>query len=186
MVLKPEPIFEGVESVLARYPIPRSRVVLLSPQGRPFNQTVARQLADSQDRLLLICGRYEGVDERVRGGLVDEEISIGDYVLTGGELAAMVIVDAISRLVPGVLGSERGAEEDSFAEGTLEHPQYTRPAEFRGQRVPEVLLSGDHIKIARWRSEQSFAATVSKRPDLLGSADCTHGERSRNRERKTH
>ena len=141
MVMMPGPIFEAVETILAKHPARRSRTVLLSPQGKPFSQVEARRLARDSERLLLICGRYEGVDERVREFLVDEEISIGDYVLTGGELAAMVVIDSISRLVPGVLGGERSAEEDSFSDGVLEHPQYTRPALFRDHPVPEILLS---------------------------------------------
>ena len=145
----------------------RSRSVLLSPQGTPFSQEKARQLARDCERLLLICGRYEGVDERVREFLVDEEISIGDYVLTGGELAAMVVIDSVSRLVPGVLGGERSAEEDSFSDGVLEYPQYTRPALFRGHPVPEILLSGNHAEIRRWRREMALKNTEAKRPDLI-------------------
>jgi len=167
MVMMPGPIFEAVESILAKHPAERSRVILLSPQGTPFGQEKARSLARDRDRLLLICGRYEGVDERVREFLVDEEISIGDYVLTGGELAAMVVIDSVSRLVPGVLGSEKSALEDSFSEGFLEYPQYTRPALFRGHPVPEVLLSGDHAEIRRWRREMALKNTEEKRPDLI-------------------
>ena len=167
MVMMPGPIFEAAETILAKHPAPRSRTVLLSPQGTPFNQEKARQLARDCGRLLLICGRYEGVDERVREFLVDEEISIGDYVLTGGELAAMVVIDSVSRLVPGVLGSEKSAEDDSFSEGFLEYPQYTRPALFRGHPVPETLLSGNHAEIRRWRREMALKNTEAKRPDLI-------------------
>ena len=167
MILMPGPIFEAVEAILGQYPSPRSRVVLLSPQGRPFHQKRARELARDYDRLLLICGRYEGVDERVREFLVDEEVSVGDYVLTGGELAAMVVVDAVSRLVPGVLGGERSSLEDSFSDGILEYPQYTRPCNFRGHLVPEVLLSGNHERIHHWRQEKAREATEIKRPDLV-------------------
>lgn len=167
MILMPGPIFEAVEAVREKHPLERSRVILLSPQGMPLTQEKARRLGTDWDRLLLICGRYEGVDERVREFLVDEEISIGDYVLTGGELAAMVVIDAVSRLIPGVLGSERSAEEDSFSEGVLEYPQYTRPAVFRGHPVPEILLSGNHAEIRRWRSEMALKNTKTKRPDLI-------------------
>ena len=167
MVMIPGPIFEAVETILAKHPAQRSRSVLLSPQGTPFSQEKARRLARDCERLLLICGRYEGVDERVREFLVDEEISIGDYVLTGGELAAMVVIDSVSRLIPGVLGGERSAEEDSFSDGVLEYPQYTRPALFRGHPVPEILLSGNHAKIRRWRREMALKNTEAKRPDLI-------------------
>jgi len=167
MVMMPGPIFEAVETILAKHPAERSRVVLLSPQGTPFTQEKARILARDCGRILLICGRYEGVDERVREFLVDEEISIGDYVLTGGELAAMVVIDSVSRLVPGVLGSEKSAEEDSFSEGFLEYPQYTRPALFRDHPVPEILLSGNHAEIRRWRREMARKNTEAKRPDLM-------------------
>jgi len=166
MILLPGPIFEAVESILAGHPTEKSRVILLSPQGRRFDQEKARQFARNGARLILVCGRYEGVDERVREFLADEEVSIGDYVLTGGELAAMVVIDGVSRLVPGVLGSERSAQEDSFVVGELEYPQYTRPALFRGYAVPEVLLSGNHAEIERWRREKAREATGSKRPDL--------------------
>ncbi len=167
MVLMPGPIFEAVEAIQAKHPCGRDRRILLTPQGIPFSQEGARRLSRDHDRLLLICGRYEGVDERVREFLVDEEISIGDYVLTGGELAAMVVIDAVSRLVPGVLGSERSAAEDSFSEGVLEYPQYTRPALFRDHPVPDVLLSGNHAEIRRWRSEMALKNTRTKRPDLM-------------------
>ena len=167
MVLMPEPIFEAVEVIQKQHPAARSRVILMSPQGAPFSQQRAWSLAQDLDRMILICGRYEGVDERVREFLCDEEISIGDYVLTGGELPAMVILDAVSRLVPGVLGSAVSALEDSFSSGALEYPQYTRPPVFRGHAVPEVLLSGNHAEIARWRQRKALEATERKRPDLI-------------------
>ncbi len=166
MLLKPEPLFDAVAFVRARYPSKNERVVLLSPQGRPFDHTVASRLADF-DRIVLLCGRYEGVDDRVRAGLADEEISTGDVVLTGGELPAMLLIDAVARLVPGVLGNAASAEAESFATGLLDFPGYTRPAEFRGLLVPPVLLSGDHGAIERWRHESARAATRNKRPDLI-------------------
>lgn len=166
MVLRPEPFFDAVDSIRARFPEPRGRVALLSPQGKPLEHDGAKGLAAS-GRLILLCGRYEGVDERVREGLADEELSVGSAVLTGGELPAMAVIDAVSRFVPGVLGQADAAERDSFAEGQLESPYYTRPPEFRGMRVPEVLLSGDHGAIARWRAERAREATRTKRPDLL-------------------
>ena len=163
MLLKPEPLFEAVEHLAKD----ATRVVLLSPAGRLFSQAVARELA-GHPHLLLICGSYEGVDERVRDALVDDELSIGDYVLTNGALPAMVIVDAITRLLPGALGDETSAHDESFSHGLLEYPQYTRPAEFRGMKVPEVLLSGNHAEIARWRQDQARARTAARRSDLLG------------------
>ena len=162
MLLKPEPIFEAVES-LARE---GTRVILLSPAGRPFSQAIARDLA-GLEHLLMVSGHYEGFDERAREQLADDELSIGDYVLTNGALPVMVIIDAVTRLLPGVLGDEDSAREDSFSQGLLEYPQYTRPAEFRGMKVPEVLLSGNHAEIARWRAEQSRLRTKERRPDLL-------------------
>ncbi len=162
MLMKPEPIFEAVEKIRRA----DTCVVLMTPQAAPLTQSRARELS-KKSHLLIICGHYEGVDERVREALVHEEISIGDYVLTNGALAAAVLVDAIARLVPGVLGDEQSAEDDSFAGGLLEGPQYTRPPEFRGMRVPEVLLSGDHEAIARWRKEQAMRRTQERRPDLL-------------------
>ena len=162
MLLKPEPIFEAVES-LARE---GTRVILLSPAGRPFSQAIARELA-GLDHLLMVSGHYEGFDERVREQLADDELSIGDYVLTNGALPVMVIIDAVTRLLPGVLGDEDSARDDSFSQGLLEYPQYTRPAEFRGMKVPEVLLSGNHAEIARWRAEQARLRTQERRPDLL-------------------
>jgi tRNA (guanine37-N1)-methyltransferase len=162
MLLKPEPIFEAVEA-LARE---KTRVVLLSPAGRMFQQPIARELAGMDD-LLLVTGHYEGFDERIRHELADDEISIGDYVLTNGALPAMVIIDAITRLLPGVLGDDESSVEESFSGGLLEYPQYTRPAEFRGMKVPEVLLSGNHAQIAKWRAEQARQRTAERRPDLL-------------------
>jgi tRNA (guanine37-N1)-methyltransferase len=162
MLLKPEPIFEAVES-LARE---ATRVILLSPAGRPFSQAIARELA-GLEHLLMVSGHYEGFDERVREQLADDELSIGDYVLTNGALPVMVIIDAVTRLLPGVLGDEDSAREDSFSQGLLEYPQYTRPAEFRGMKVPDVLLSGNHAEIARWRAEQARLRTKERRPDLL-------------------
>jgi tRNA (guanine37-N1)-methyltransferase len=166
MILKPEPFFEAVDFVRTRFPSAHERVILLSPQGRPFDHETCRRLAGF-DRLVLLCGRYEGVDERVRVGLADEEISVGDVVLTGGELPALAIIDGVSRLIPGVLGNPESAKEDSFATGSLDHPSYTRPAEYRGFSVPAVLLSGDHGAIAAWRGERAAAATRDKRPDLM-------------------
>lgn len=164
MVMKPEPIFEAVESVLGVPPV--CPVILMSPQGRPFTTAIARELA-ALPRIALLCGRYEGVDERVREHLVTDQISMGDFVLTGGELPAMAVVDAVTRFLPGALGDPDGANDDSFGDGLLEYPHYTRPEEFRGWRVPEVLLSGNHALIAKWRKEQSLARTKKHRPDLL-------------------
>jgi len=166
MLLKPEPIFEAVEDLAGR----ETHVVLMTPAGRPFQQAVARELAVRQ-HVLLICGSYEGVDERVRDALVHDELSIGDYVLTNGALPAMVVIDAVSRLIPGVLGAEESAVEESFNEGLLEYPHYTRPAEFRGMKVPEILLSGHHAEIERWRKEQSKQRTRERRPDLNQNSD---------------
>ncbi|PYK96819.1 MAG: tRNA (guanosine(37)-N1)-methyltransferase TrmD [Verrucomicrobia bacterium] len=162
MLLKPEPIFEAVEH-LAR---DQTRVILLSPAGRTLNQAIARELA-RQEHLLLVCGSYEGVDERVREALADDELSIGDYVLTNGALPAMVIIEAVTRLLPGVLGDDQSSHDESFSGGLLEYPQYTRPAEFRGLEVPEVLLSGNHAEIAKWRAHQAKKRTREQRPDLL-------------------
>ena len=166
MLLKPEPIFEAVESLVRE----GTRVILLSPAGRPFSQAIARELAELQ-HLVLVSGHYEGFDERVRQTLAQDELSIGDYVLTNGALPVMVIIDAVTRLLPGVLGDEDSAQEDSFSQGLLEYPQYTRPAEFRGMKVPEVLLSGNHAEIARWRAEQARLRTKERRPDLLSQTD---------------
>lgn len=165
MVMKPEPIFDAVESVLADA-VDATPVILLTPQGRVFDQTVAHELAE-YERLALICGRYEGIDERVREHLATDEISIGDYVLTGGELPALVLIDAVSRLVPGVLGDEDAAHKDSHTRGLLEHPHYTRPAEYRGWEVPQVLRSGDHGRVDAWRRRESLRRTLERRPELL-------------------
>jgi len=171
MVLKPEPIFAGVEALTGasrREDMPaKARVVLLSAQGQVFSQTLAQEIAENSAHVVLICGRYEGVDERVTEALITDEISIGDYVLSGGEPAAAVVIDAVVRLLPGALGSETSAVFESFSEGLLDHPQYTRPPEFRGMKVPEVLLSGNHAEIERWRKEAAIAKTRRKRPDLL-------------------
>ena len=162
MLLKPEPIFEAVEQLAGQ----SARVILFSPAGRTFNQAIARELA-GRPHLLLISGHYEGFDERVRERLAHDELSIGDYVLTNGALPVMVIIDAVTRLLPGVLGDAESAQDDSFSRGLLEYPQYTRPADFRGMIVPEVLLSGNHAEIARWRAEQARLRTAERRPDLL-------------------
>ena len=175
MVMKPEPLFAAVEDVQGKAPGP-GPVILLTPQGRLFNQEIAEELS-RRERLILVCGHYEGVDERVREHLATDEISIGDYVLSGGELAGMVVVDAVVRQIPGALGSPLATADDSFAQGLLEYPQYTRPAEFRGLKVPEVLLSGDHGEIARWRRRQSLLRTARRRPDLLACAHLTEEER---------
>ena len=171
MVLKPEPIFAAVEALtgVARKEdfTSHTRVILLSAQGEVFSQALARELSQSAARIVLLCGRYEGVDERVAQALATDEVSIGDYVLSGGEPAAMVLVDAVVRLLPGALGSETSAVFESFSEGLLDYPQYTRPPEFRGMKVPEVLLSGNHAEIERWRKEAAIAKTKGKRPDLL-------------------
>jgi tRNA (guanine37-N1)-methyltransferase len=174
MVMLVEPLVRAVEDV--RGEDQSAPVILLTPQGRVFTQRVAYELA-AHERLILICGRYEGVDERVRQLVVTDEISIGDYVLTGGELAAMVIVDAVARLIPGVLGARWGAEEDSHAMGLLEYPHYTRPPVFRGLAVPDVLLSGDHQAVARWRRREAIRRTWQRRPDLLLTADLSEEER---------
>jgi tRNA (guanine37-N1)-methyltransferase len=173
MVLKPEPIFEAVESIEREADVP---IILLSPQGRLFCQQVAQELSQ-HSHLILICGHYEGVDERVREHLATDEISIGDYVLSGGELAAMVVIDAVFRLVPGVLGSEASPLDDSHVAGLLEYPQYTRPPSYRGWPVPEVLLSGNHAQIDSWRREQSIRRTLEQRPELLDKAELSSEER---------
>jgi tRNA (guanine37-N1)-methyltransferase len=170
MVMKPEPLFKAVEHVLATSPAVSRRVILMCPSGSQFNQEKAKQLA-KYEQLVFVCGHYEGIDDRVRQHLVDEAVSIGDFVLTGGELAAMVIVDAVSRMLPGVLGAADGAQYDSFYSGLLEYPQYTRPREFRGWNVPDILLSGDHAKIDKWRRFQSLKKTLEYRPDLLDSKE---------------
>jgi tRNA (guanine37-N1)-methyltransferase len=198
MVMKPEPIYRALETVLSHPagwvwqpqqqgggpPVSHeppalpagAPIILLSPQGRRFDQAIAGELARRQ-RIALICGRYEGVDERVRAGLVTDEISIGDYVLSGGELAAAVVVDAVTRLLPGALGCKVGAAEDSFATGLLEHPQYTRPPVYRGQKIPEILTSGDHARVARWRREQALLRTWERRPDLLAGAQLSEADK---------
>ena len=181
MVMKPEPLVAAIEDLRARRP--GIRVFLLSPQGRRFDQQVARELA-GLGAFALVCGRYEGVDERVLE-FIDGELSLGDFVLSGGEFAALAIVDAAARLVPGVLGNEASSVDESFSEGLLEYPQYTRPAEFRGRKVPEILLSGDHGEVARWRAEQALLRTRARRPDLISgrspsapSSGGAHAERS--------
>ena len=170
MLLKPEPLFEAVESLKAGSELEGRRegmkVILFSPGGRKFSQQIAHELAAEKD-LLLVTGHYEGFDERVREGLVDDELSIGDYVLTNGALPAMVLIDAVTRLLPGVLGDDESSHDESFSHGLLEYPQYTRPAEFRGMKVPDVLLSGNHAEIEKWRREQALARTKERRPDLL-------------------
>jgi len=180
MVLKPEPIFEAVESIKAAIePEPGAKelpVILLTPQGRLFRQQIAEELSGHR-HLILICGRYEGVDERVREHLATDEISIGDYVLGGGELAAMVLVDAVVRLLPGVLGSEASVQDDSHTTGLLEYPQYTRPEVYRGWTVPELLLSGNHAQIDRWRRQQAILRTLKRRPELLEKAGLSAEER---------
>ena len=187
MVMKPEPVFEAVESILglALPPPPAepladscqdTSVILLTPQGRVFTQRVAEELSQ-HPRLALLCGRYEGIDERVREHLVTDEISVGDYVLTGGELPALIVIDAVARLIPGVLGDPTGAEDDSHAMGLLEYPHYTKPAEFRGWKVPDILLSGDHGKIEKWRREQALLRTYQRRPDMLEKAELSEKDR---------
>ena len=165
MVLMPGPLFAAVEAIRAAHPVERTRTVLFCPQGTPYSQEAARRLA-GWDRLILLCGRYEGVDERIRS-LVDLELSIGDYVLTGGEIPALVLIDSITRLLPGALGDDEAARNDSFTDGTFDFPHYTRPADFRGHKVPEVLLSGNHARIAAWRREKALERTARQRPDLL-------------------
>lgn len=170
MVMKPEPIFRAVESIVDSTRFENRRIILMCPGGYKLDQKKVKELS-TYDQLILICGHYEGIDERVRLHLVDEAISIGDYVLTGGELPAMVLVDAISRMLPGVLGSEASAPADSFYDGLLEYPQYTRPRTFSGMDVPEILLSGNHAKIDQWRRQQSLKNTWLRRPDLLSTKE---------------
>jgi tRNA (guanine37-N1)-methyltransferase len=177
MVMKPEPVFEAIETVLGLSAPPSPLepdsvppIILLTPQGRVFNQAIATELS-KHPRIVLLCGRYEGIDERIRTNLVTDEISIGDYVLTGGELPALILIDAVARLLPNVLGDPTGAEDDSHAMGLLEYPHYTRPPEFRGWKAPEVLLSGDHGKIDKWRRQQALERTFRKRPDMLEKAE---------------
>jgi tRNA (guanine37-N1)-methyltransferase len=187
MVMKPEPVFEALETVLGLNPteesdqtppMPASNIpiILLTPQGRVFNQGIAKELS-AHPHIALLCGRYEGIDERIREHLVTDEISIGDYVLTGGEIPALILIDAISRLLPNVLGDPTGAEDDSHAMGLLEYPHYTRPPEFRGWKAPDVLLSGDHAKIDKWRREQALERTFRKRPDMLEKADLSREDK---------
>ncbi len=199
MVMKPEPVFEAVESVLGikapfdysleehsasaqgeaplSPPEPDSNIpiILLTPQGRVFNQTIAKELS-AHPRIALICGRYEGIDERIREHLITDQISIGDFVLTGGELPALILIDAIARLLPDVLGDPTGAEDDSHAMGLLEYPHYTRPPEFRGWKAPDILLSGDHAKIDKWRRQQALERTFKKRPDMLEKAELSKAD----------
>ena len=179
MVMKPEPIFEAMETVLELNtgqtppePVSNIPIILLTPQGRVFDQRIAQELSQ-HPRIALLCGRYEGIDERIREHLVTDEISIGDFVLTGGELPALILIDAIARLLPDVLGDPTGAQDDSHAMGLLEYPHYTRPPEFRGWRAPDILLSGDHAKIEKWRREQALLRTFKKRPDMLEKAELT-------------
>lgn len=175
MVMKPEPLARAI--LAAKEKSPNARVVYLTPQGRPFNQTIAEELSEEAG-LIFVCGRYEGVDERICDHYIDDEISIGDYVLTGGELAAMVVTDAVTRLIPGVLGGVESAEKETFSKGLVEHAQYTRPASFDGLDVPEVLLSGNHAAIEKWRFETSLARTFLKRPDLLDDRRFSDDEKS--------
>jgi tRNA (guanine37-N1)-methyltransferase len=175
MVMKPEPIFTAVETVLGSA-LEEVPIILLTPQGRLFSQEIARELVQ-HPRLALICGRYEGVDERVREHLATDEISIGDYVLTGGEIPALIVIDAVGRLIPGALGDSEAAQKDSHTRGLLEHPHYTRPADFRGWEVPEVLRSGDHARIDAWRRKQSLIRTVHRRPDLLKETSLSQEEK---------
>ena len=179
MVMKPEPVFEAIETVLGSNPDPTQPepasnipIILLTPQGRVFNQSIAQELS-AHPHIILLCGRYEGIDERIREHLVTDEISIGDYVLTGGELPALILIDAIARLLPDVLGDPTGAQDDSHAMGLLEYPHYTRPPEFRGWKAPDILLSGDHAKIDKWRREQALLRTFNKRPDMLEKTELT-------------
>lgn len=183
MVMKPEPVFEAIETVLGIAAPPSTPeaeshipIILLTPQGRVFNQSIAKELSQHK-KIALLCGRYEGIDERIRENLVTDQISIGDYVLTGGEIPALIVIDAVARLLPDVLGDPTGAEDDSHAMGLLEYPHYTRPPEFRGHKVPDVLLSGDHAKIDKWRREQALERTFKKRPDMLEKADLSEADK---------
>ena len=175
MIMTAQPILDAMEHVSAQYTHPRR--IYLGPRGRTLTSSLARSLAEEEE-LILLCGHYEGVDQRVLDSCIDEEISIGDYILTGGELAAMVLIDAVSRFVPGVLGSADSPEEESFSDGLLEYPQYTRPRDFRGMRVPEVLLNGNHADIRAWRRKESLIATARFRPDLLAGAELTPEEKA--------
>jgi tRNA (guanine37-N1)-methyltransferase len=175
MVLKPQPIFDAVESLTENTGEKKSRIILLCPQGERFSQKKAEELAE-EEHLIFICGHYEGYDERIRTHLITDEISIGDYVLTGGELGAMVVVDSVVRLLPEVLGNEESHQKDSFSTGLLEHPHYTRPADFRGLKVPDILMSGNHKLIEEWRVKESLRRTLSRRPDLLEKMDLSKKE----------
>lgn len=170
MVMKPDPIFRAVESAVSASSASSKRIILMCPSGQVFDQAKARELA-GYEQLIFVCGHYEGIDARIREHVVHEAISIGDYVLTGGELPAMVITDAVARMIPGVLGADDGAQQDSFYNGLLEYPQYTRPREFNGWEVPEILLSGDHAKIEKWRRKESLRTTMERRPDLMDKLD---------------
>ena len=184
MVMKAEPFFRAVEALLPRGPEPGAAVVLLSPRGRRFDQATARRYA-ALTRLVLLCGRYEGIDERVAETVASEEVSLGDFVLTGGEVAALAVIEATTRLLPGALGDEGSAEADSFADGLLDYPHYTRPAQVDGRGVPEVLLSGDHGRIRRWRRKESLRTTRARRPELLDRAPLTAEDRALLREIET-
>jgi tRNA (guanine37-N1)-methyltransferase len=173
MVLKPQPIFDAVEALNKKNEQKKSRVILLCPQGERLNQKKAEELS-KEEHLIFICGHYEGYDERIREHLVTDEISIGDYVLTGGELGAMVVIDSVVRLLPEVLGNEESHQKDSFSTGLLEHPHYTRPADFRGMKVPDVIISGNHKKIEEWRAKESLRRTLTRRPDLLQEIELTN------------
>ncbi len=176
MVMKPEPLKEAVHSAKAGNP--DARVILMSPQGTRFDQPLAERFAEEEKGMVFVCGRYEGIDERIVDGLIDEEISIGDFVLTGGELAAMAVIDSVARLIPGVLGSDESSKSDSFTDGRLEYAQYTRPEDFQGNRVPGVLLSGNHERIRQWRKASSIKRTFLKRPDLLDNASLDEEEKT--------
>lgn len=169
MVLTPQPVFDAVASIKENTE-KEPKIILMTPQGFPYNQKKAEELAE-EEHLIFICGHYEGYDERIRENLAADEISIGDYILTGGELGAMVVIDSVIRLLPDALGNEQSAKEDSFSTGLLEHPHYTRPAEFRGMKVPDVLLSGNHAKIEKWRKRESLKRTWLRRPELLNNLD---------------
>src|SRR5699024_9882862 len=175
MVLTPQPLFDAIESIPKDESKKPARTILLCPQGETFNQRKAEELAE-EDHLIFVCGHYEGYDERIREHLVTDEISIGDFVLTGGELGAMVVIDSIVRLLPEALGNQASAQQDSFSTGLLEHPQYTRPADFRGLKVPDVLLSGDHGKIEKWRKKESLRRTYERRRDLLNQATLSEAD----------
>lgn len=176
MVMKAEPVVRALETLKREDTSVKARVLLTTPQGRPLTQELARELS-GEGRVIIVCGRYEGVDERIRE-FVDTEVSLGDFVLTGGEIAALAIIDAVGRLIPDVLGEPQSAEHDSFSDGLLEYPQYTRPEDFRGMKVPEVLLSGNHAEIERWRRKESLRRTAQRRPDLIDKADLTESERA--------